>query len=378
PKTSNSVSEDISNKVKESLDTPLVKELVSDDKLEKKTIFLTVAKIEFVRPKQQEKPVRKPVKYVEMYRLKVINTARPNSAVVNAVRANQINVFKGSTCWVWRPTKLNSALITLKKHNYIDARGRSKSEKRVIDSGCSRHMTRNMSYLSECEEIDGGYVAFGGDPKGGKITGKGKISTSKLDFADTLNVLTKSMNYKPVVARNQSNGNAGEEEKKDAKDPWNEDNEVLSIEEPRVNQEKEANVNNTKNINTVSPTDNAAGIKDNVVDKDIVYGCVNDPNMPNLEEIVNLDDDEDQVWILVDLPYGKRAIGTKWIYKNKKDERAYSDSDYAGASLDKKSTIGGCQFLGCRLISWKCKKQTVVATSSTEAEYVAAASCCAQ
>nr|GEY87063.1 uncharacterized mitochondrial protein AtMg00810-like [Tanacetum cinerariifolium] len=57
---------------------------------------------------------------------------------------------------------------------------------------------------------------------------------------------------------------------------------------------------------------------------------------------------------------------------------AYSDSDYAGASLDKKSTIGGCQFLGCRLISWQCKKQTVVATSLTEAEYVAAASYCAQ
>nr|GEW09525.1 hypothetical protein [Tanacetum cinerariifolium] len=57
---------------------------------------------------------------------------------------------------------------------------------------------------------------------------------------------------------------------------------------------------------------------------------------------------------------------------------AYSDSDYAGASLDKKSTTGGCQFLRCRLISWQCKKQTVVATSSTEAKYVAAASCCAQ
>nr|GEW15422.1 putative ribonuclease H-like domain-containing protein [Tanacetum cinerariifolium] len=53
-------------------------------------------------------------------------------------------------------------------------------------------------------------------------------------------------------------------------------------------------------------------------------------------------------------------------------------SDYAGASLDRKSTTGGCQFLGCRLISWQCKKQTIVATSSTEAEYVAAASCCAQ
>nr|GEX86119.1 uncharacterized mitochondrial protein AtMg00810-like [Tanacetum cinerariifolium] len=57
---------------------------------------------------------------------------------------------------------------------------------------------------------------------------------------------------------------------------------------------------------------------------------------------------------------------------------AYSDSDYAVASLDRKSTIGGCQFLGYRLISWQCKKQTVVATSSIEAEYVAAASCCAQ
>nr|GEU80586.1 hypothetical protein [Tanacetum cinerariifolium] len=57
---------------------------------------------------------------------------------------------------------------------------------------------------------------------------------------------------------------------------------------------------------------------------------------------------------------------------------AYSDSDYAGASLDRKSTTGGCQFLGCRLISWQCKKKTVVATSSTEAEYVAAASCCHQ
>nr|GEW01679.1 putative ribonuclease H-like domain-containing protein [Tanacetum cinerariifolium] len=57
---------------------------------------------------------------------------------------------------------------------------------------------------------------------------------------------------------------------------------------------------------------------------------------------------------------------------------AYSDSDYAGKSLDRKSTTRGCQFLGCRLISWQCKKHIVVATSSTKAEYVAAASCCAQ
>ncbi|GJS17921.1 retrovirus-related pol polyprotein from transposon TNT 1-94 [Tanacetum coccineum] len=52
---------------------------------------------------------------------------------------------------------------------------------------------------------------------------------------------------------------------------------------------------------------------------------------------------------------------------------AFFDSDYAEASLDRKSTTGGFQFLGKRLISWQCKKQTIVANSTTEAEYVAAA-----
>ncbi|GKA90078.1 putative ribonuclease H-like domain-containing protein [Tanacetum coccineum] len=54
---------------------------------------------------------------------------------------------------------------------------------------------------------------------------------------------------------------------------------------------------------------------------------------------------------------------------------AFSDSDYGGASHDRKSTIGGCQFLGIRLISWQSKKQTIVANSTTEAEYVTAANC---
>ncbi|GKA55457.1 putative RNA-directed DNA polymerase [Tanacetum coccineum] len=57
---------------------------------------------------------------------------------------------------------------------------------------------------------------------------------------------------------------------------------------------------------------------------------------------------------------------------------AFLDSDYAGDNHDRRSTSGGCQYLGRRLVSWQCKKQTIVAISSTEAEYVAAASCCAQ
>nr|GFB34135.1 ribonuclease H-like domain-containing protein [Tanacetum cinerariifolium] len=57
-------------------------------------------------------------------------------------------------------------------------------DKGVIDSGCSMYMTGNMSYLSDFEKLNGGYVAFGGNPKGGKISGKGKIQTGKLDFDD--------------------------------------------------------------------------------------------------------------------------------------------------------------------------------------------------
>nr|GFB14335.1 putative ribonuclease H-like domain-containing protein [Tanacetum cinerariifolium] len=75
---------------------------------------------------------------------------------------------------------------------------------------------------------------------------------------------------------------------------------------------------------------------------------------------------------------GKPCLGLWYPKGSPFDLVAYSDSDYAGASLDRKSTTGGCQFLGCRLISWQYKKQIVVATSSTEAEYVTAASGYAQ
>jgi hypothetical protein len=57
---------------------------------------------------------------------------------------------------------------------------------------------------------------------------------------------------------------------------------------------------------------------------------------------------------------------------------AFSDSDYPGDNYNRRSTTGGCQYLGRRLVSWQCKKPTIAASSSTEAEYVVAASCCAQ
>ncbi|GKF13974.1 retrovirus-related pol polyprotein from transposon TNT 1-94, partial [Tanacetum coccineum] len=88
---------------------------------------------------------------------------------------------------------------------------------------------------------------------------------------------------------------SGEEENKDAEEPGNEDSEVISTIETRVNQKKDANVNNTNNIKTVSPTVNAVGIVDNAVAENIVYGCADDPNMSELEEIGRFSDAEDDI-----------------------------------------------------------------------------------
>ncbi|GJW27269.1 ribonuclease H-like domain-containing protein [Tanacetum coccineum] len=119
-----------------------------------------------------------------------VTTAGPK-AVVSDNKGNEANAVKASTCWVWRPkqkvldhvSRHNGASMNFKRFDYGNPQ-LELQEKGVIDSGCSRHMTGNKSYLSDYEEIDGGFVAFGGDPKGGKITGKGKISTGKLDFKD--------------------------------------------------------------------------------------------------------------------------------------------------------------------------------------------------
>nr|GEX06192.1 hypothetical protein [Tanacetum cinerariifolium] len=278
------------------------------------------------------------------------------------------------------------------------------------------------------------------------LENKPNVAGSGPTWLFNIDTLTKSMNYKIIVAGNQSNSSAGkaiveivpdkdyillplwnqdplfsfiskdssgdgfkpsrDEEKNDAKDSRNEDNEVLSTEEPRVNQEKDANANSTKNINIVSPTANAASIKDNVVDKDIVYRCADDPNMPNLEEIDYSDDDEDvgaeadmtnldsnipvspipttktykdhPVKQIIrdihsapqtrrmtknvtnyDLPYGKKAIGTKWIYRNKKDERCIVIRNKASLCLIQRlcSVLDRCEE---RIMYGKIKEEVYV------------------
>ncbi|GJV93969.1 ribonuclease H-like domain-containing protein [Tanacetum coccineum] len=232
PKTSKSVSEKISKEVRESLDTPLVEKLVSNDKLEKKTGSPIIAKIEFFRPKQHEKPVRKPVKYAEMYRLTAItikgkrvvsgnnytrvnynysakkshprahrnmvlkavlmktgprslNTARPVNTVYPKTYYQKVNTAKGKF-YTARPKAVNTARPNSAVVNAMRAnQGHpQKEDQGYVDSGCSRNMTGNMSYLSYFKEFDGGYVTFGGRAKGGKITGKGTLKSGKLEFKD--------------------------------------------------------------------------------------------------------------------------------------------------------------------------------------------------
>ncbi|GJX77818.1 ribonuclease H-like domain-containing protein [Tanacetum coccineum] len=297
PKPSKSASEDTSNEVRESPDAPLIEELVSN---EKKTVSSTVAKREFVRPKQQEKPVRKPVKYAEIYRsqtlrgnqknwnnqksqqlgsdfvmynktcfvcgsfdhvqahcnyhqrervesrnnytrvnynysakkthpsahknmipravlmktgLKAVNTARPVTIAhpkTIVYSAKTMSLFSKSTqSTVKRPYQIRTSLtnknsshkVNTAKGNFYTTRQKAVNTARpnsavvnaghlkkeyqgYVDSGCSRHMIGNMSYLSDFKEFNGGYVTFGGGAKGGKITGKGTLKTSKLDFED--------------------------------------------------------------------------------------------------------------------------------------------------------------------------------------------------
>ncbi|GJU75445.1 ribonuclease H-like domain-containing protein [Tanacetum coccineum] len=95
----------------------------------------------------------------------------------------------------------NYALIASSSSN-SDSEGNPQmdlQDQGVIDNGRSRHMTGNMFYLTNYEEIDGGYVAFGGNPKGGKITGKGTIKTGNLDFENIMPPKRSSTSATPAM-----------------------------------------------------------------------------------------------------------------------------------------------------------------------------------
>nr|GEV91063.1 hypothetical protein [Tanacetum cinerariifolium] len=165
--------------------TPIIEDWVSDSEDESET-KIPQNVLSFVQPTEQVKSPRPSVQHVETS----IPTTNPKTAIpkptsngnrrnrkacfvcqkVTTVKVSPVNAAKGvQGKWEWKPKCLildhvsrnTSELMTLKRFDYNDSLGRSKN------------MTGNMSYLSDFEELNGGYVAFGGNPKGGKISGKG-------------------------------------------------------------------------------------------------------------------------------------------------------------------------------------------------------------
>ncbi|GJU76297.1 retrovirus-related pol polyprotein from transposon TNT 1-94 [Tanacetum coccineum] len=156
--------------VRKNDDASCIKEWVSDDeeedvsqpKIEKKIVRPSIVKKYFVKSKQHEKTTRKTVKQVEQHRQNTHN----HVYLLGLYDAWRVNTAKLSADFY-------KTLLLLRKNPQMDLQDQG-----VIDSGCLRHMTGNMSYLTNYEEIDGGYVAFGGNPKGGKITGKEAVNTA--------------------------------------------------------------------------------------------------------------------------------------------------------------------------------------------------------
>nr|GEV44395.1 uncharacterized mitochondrial protein AtMg00810-like [Tanacetum cinerariifolium] len=129
-------------------------------------------------------PIRRPINHKP-----TTNNSNFNKKVTT-VKVNKVNVVQGKRVMLKKPQQTGcgcenhdlSSVVEAAKHQGNPQQ--ALKDKGVIDSVCSRHMTGNISFLLDFEEINRGYVAFGGNPKGGKIFGKGKIKTDKLDFDD--------------------------------------------------------------------------------------------------------------------------------------------------------------------------------------------------
>ncbi|GJX80759.1 putative ribonuclease H-like domain-containing protein [Tanacetum coccineum] len=233
PKNSKQESNDVCDKEsdnsKENSDESLVEEQVSQDKssfvesspnLDKETIFPINKKVEFTKPENYEKPVKKSIRNMSpkavllktgltpLNTVKPVNTAHPKIAVHSAKSKTHFPKQVQSTAKrpFYKQTALTRRFVhTAKRHYYtgrhnvvntarsytgqvnaVRIRGGKPQhdDKGFVDSGCSRHMTGNIVYLSYFKEFDGGYVAFGGGAYGGRITSKGTLKTDNLDFED--------------------------------------------------------------------------------------------------------------------------------------------------------------------------------------------------
>ncbi|GJW94289.1 retrovirus-related pol polyprotein from transposon TNT 1-94 [Tanacetum coccineum] len=321
---------------------------------------------------------------------------RKNKILIEVARTMLADSKLPTTFWakaVNTPCYVQNRVLVIKPHNktpYELFLGRKPALSFMRPFGCPVTILNTLDHLGK----------FDGKADEGFFVG---YSTNSKAYRDTLPIANASyIAYEDIGIK--ENIDVGQARKKIVPDQeyiplplltsdpsLSKNSEVPNTQEPRVNQEQDANVNITNNINTVNPTISAANIENNAIDENIVYGYIDDPNMPNLEKIVYSDDDEEvgaeadmnnlatnmlvssilttlvykdhpleqiigdihsvpqtrrmtnnvtehdlswieamqdellqfklqKVWTLVYLPYGKRAISTKWVYRNKKDD----------------------------------------------------------
>ncbi|GJU89086.1 putative ribonuclease H-like domain-containing protein [Tanacetum coccineum] len=184
---------------KENTDDSLIKEQVSKNEnssivsplnVDKETIFPADKKIEFVKPKNNEKPVKKSVKYAEMYRSQSprLILSGPEQLILLVHIQHQLMLLGQKGSMLLRPQHVRFGdLQDLMVHHLFSREITTlihEADPRFVDSGCSRHMIGNITYLSDFKEFNRGYVTFGGGTHGGKISSKGTLKTDCLDFED--------------------------------------------------------------------------------------------------------------------------------------------------------------------------------------------------
>nr|GEW42724.1 putative reverse transcriptase domain-containing protein [Tanacetum cinerariifolium] len=518
---------------------------------ERKNVEPSVNNLEVEIPKQNDKPTRRPVKYAEMYRTQ---RPKGNQRNYNNLKSHQPDsnfIMYNKACYVCRSfnhlqarckyhqrermvngtnhsrvnhnaTTVPKAMLTrtgLKpvnpvrpvnpKRNFFKKINNAKekvntarpnstghSHKRIedqgyLDSGCSRHMTGNISYLTDFKEFDRAYAAFGGGAKGGKITGKCTIRTGDgPKWLFDIDTLIESIDYVPVSAGTHFNDFVGKRASFDAGQSsmeegpsqdyilmplWNDgllfdtslkdsdgenlDTDGSSTESKVDNQEMPNDENSTKFINIIRPSINTASLNVNTASptvntvrlSDDYFSANNDMrsldgvelNISNLSTIylvpatlntrINKDhsldnvigdmqpdpDYPDKVYKVEKALYGLHQAASAWYemlakyildngfrrglqVKQKSDGTFISQDKYVDVILRKfKSMIGSLMYLTSsrpdimfasrqkiyikkmsvfkeQIDIMTCKKQTMAATPTTEAKYVAAASCYGQ
>nr|GFA98415.1 ribonuclease H-like domain-containing protein [Tanacetum cinerariifolium] len=135
---------------------------------------------EFVRPKQQEKPVRKTVRYAEMYMSPGPRGNQRNWNNQNSQHLGSKFVMYNKACFVCGGFEHVQANCSYHQRERVGHLQMVQEDQGYVDSGYSRHMIGNMSCLSEFKEFDGGYVTFRRGVNGGRITGKGTLKTGKM------------------------------------------------------------------------------------------------------------------------------------------------------------------------------------------------------